>query len=44
MLLECKVQDLKIKFVSGLLDDISEVEVHKMFIKDGYYGQAIIQS
>ncbi|XP_061214887.1 structural maintenance of chromosomes protein 1B isoform X3 [Neopsephotus bourkii] len=27
MLLECKVQDLKIKFLSGLLDDISEVEL-----------------
>uniref|UniRef100_A0A663M8N4 Structural maintenance of chromosomes protein n=1 Tax=Athene cunicularia TaxID=194338 RepID=A0A663M8N4_ATHCN len=27
MLLECKVQDLKIKFLSGSLDDISEVEV-----------------
>ncbi|KAM9030077.1 structural maintenance of chromosomes protein 1B isoform 2-T2 [Ara ararauna] len=27
MLLECKVQDLKIKLLSGLLDDISEVEL-----------------
>uniref|UniRef100_A0A672U0J1 Structural maintenance of chromosomes protein n=1 Tax=Strigops habroptila TaxID=2489341 RepID=A0A672U0J1_STRHB len=27
MLLECKLQDLKIKFLSGLLDDISEVEL-----------------
>ncbi|XP_074725627.1 structural maintenance of chromosomes protein 1B [Strix uralensis] len=27
MLLECKVQDLKIKFLSGSLDDISEVEL-----------------
>ncbi|NWX13848.1 SMC1B protein, partial [Aegotheles bennettii] len=27
MLLECKVQDLKIKFLSGSLEDISEVEL-----------------
>ncbi|NXW62343.1 SMC1B protein, partial [Eurystomus gularis] len=27
MLLECKVQDLKIKFLSGSVDDISEVEL-----------------
>uniref|UniRef100_A0A8C4UQH5 Structural maintenance of chromosomes protein n=1 Tax=Falco tinnunculus TaxID=100819 RepID=A0A8C4UQH5_FALTI len=33
MLLECKVQDLKIKLLSGSLDDI----------KDGYHGGAIVQ-
>lgn len=27
MLLECKVQDLKIRLLSGSLDDISEIEV-----------------
>ncbi|NWR72799.1 SMC1B protein, partial [Centropus unirufus] len=27
MLLECKVQDLKVKFLSGSLDDISEIEL-----------------
>uniref|UniRef100_A0A8B9NHE0 Structural maintenance of chromosomes protein n=1 Tax=Accipiter nisus TaxID=211598 RepID=A0A8B9NHE0_9AVES len=34
MLLECKVQDLKIKLLSGSLDDISEVEVFKRFTED----------
>lgn len=31
LLLECKVQDLKIKILYGSLDDISEIEVLKMF-------------
>lgn len=43
MLLECKVQDLKIKLLSGSLDDISEVEVFKRFTEDRY-GAAILQS
>lgn len=32
MLLECKVQDLKINLLFGSLDDISEIEVLKMFM------------
>jgi len=44
MLLESKVQALKIKLVSGSLDDISEVEVLKMFTEDRYHAGAIISS
>lgn len=44
MLLECKVQDLKIKLLSGSLDDISEVEVFKRFTEDRYHEAAILQS
>uniref|UniRef100_A0A8C3Q6B9 Structural maintenance of chromosomes protein n=1 Tax=Geospiza parvula TaxID=87175 RepID=A0A8C3Q6B9_GEOPR len=41
LLLECKVQDLKIKLLSGSLDDISEVEVLKLFTEDRYHGAAL---
>lgn len=41
LLLECKVQDLKIKLLSGSLDDISEVEVPKVFTEDKYHGGAL---
>lgn len=42
LLLECKVQDLKIKLLFGSLDDISEVEVLKVFTEDRYHGGALI--
>lgn len=38
LLLECKVQDLKIQLLFGSLDDISEVEVLKVIIEDRYHG------
>lgn len=41
LLLECKVQDLKIKLLSGSLDDISEVEVLRVFTEDRYHGGAL---
>lgn len=41
LLLECKVQDLKIKLLFGSLDDISEVEVLKVFTEDRYHGGAL---
>lgn len=41
LLLECKVQDLKIKLLFGSLDDISEVEVLKVFTKHRYHGGAL---
>lgn len=44
ILLECKVQDLKIKILYGSLDDISEIEVLKMFTKDRYLRGAVIES
>lgn len=36
LLLECKVEDLKLQLLSGSLDDISEVEVLPGFTEDRY--------